>query len=336
MISRRRFLSHAATAGVALPASLSWVGAARALGGDQLHARAYFIMHTVVEVVAIGAARDKLENACEAAASACRRVERRMNFYDPRSELSRLNREARGGAWVEVSPQLARVLGEAKRIHDAASGAFDPTTGALVRLYRKTRDGGGWPGSAEIARARRGLGMESVEISGHRVRFGKPGTQLDLSGIAKGYAVDCAVAAMRAAGASAGLVNAGGDLFVFGSAPRLSAATIQDPHNPQRTRHEIALLDEALATSGDSEQGVMVAGRALSHLIDPATGKPVQASLAGASVRAESAMAADAWASALYVRPALARGAPVENLLIGPSGEEVSSPAFFSKPAKSG
>ncbi|MCB0220329.1 MAG: FAD:protein FMN transferase [Chrysiogenetes bacterium] len=339
MLSRRAFVSGAAAFGAG--ALLPWARAAHALSqqtrAGKLEARAYFIMHTVVEVVAIGERGSDLVRACEAAAGACRAVELRMNFHDPRSELSRLNEAAGRGEWVEVSDELLVVLEEARRIHIASSGAFDPGTGALVRLYRKTRESGAWPGADEIARARESAGMDSVEIRGRRVRFGNSGMQLDLSGIAKGYAVDRAVAAMRGAGARAGVVNAGGDLFAFGGvADALPRAAIQDPQDAGRVRHELELLEEGLASSGDAEQGVVVAGRFCSHLIDPATGAPARPSLGSASVRAASAMSADAWASALYVRPALAARAPVESLLIGPRGEEVSSARFFSNSPRKG
>lgn len=333
MLSRRAFVSGAAAFGAG--AVLPWARAAHALSQQTraggLEARAYFVMHTVAEVVAIGDRNADLVRACEAAAAACRAVESRMNFHDPRSELSQLNAAASRGEWVEVSDALLMVLKEAARIHAESNGAFDPGTGALVRLYRGARQSGAWPGADEIARARGSVGMDSVEIRGRRVRYGKPGTQLDLSGIAKGYAVDRAVAAMRGAGARAGVVNAGGDLFTFGGVvDALPRAAIQDPQDAGRVRHELDLLEEGLATSGDAEQGVVVAGRFCSHLVDPATGAPARPSLGSASVRAASAMSADAWASALYVRPALATRAPVESLLIGPRGEEVSSARFFS------
>ena len=332
-LSRRAFLSRAAVVGAG--AALPWARAAHALStlerGAHVEARAYFILHTVVEVVAVGEKRADLAAACEAAAEACRAVERRMNFHDPRSDLSRLN--AAGGG--EVSPELAAVLAEARWVYEQSGGAFDPATGALVRLYRRARESGRWPTSEEIARARGSAGMDAAIINGTSVRFGRPGMALDLGGIAKGYAVDRAVAAMRARGARAGVVNAGGDLFAFGSAAdALPKSEIQDPANPDATLHRIALLEEALATSGDAEQGVTVAGRFCSHLIDPATGAPVRAPSGSASVRAASAMSADAWASALYVRPQLAGRTPVESLLIGPRGEQRASAKFFSNQAQ--
>lgn len=338
-LSRRAFVSGAAAFGAG--AVLPWARAAHALSqqtrAGKLEARAYFVMHTVVEVVAIGDRSTDLIRACEAAATACREVESRMNFHDPRSELSRLNAAAVRGGWTEVSDELLAVLEEARRIYAASNGAFDPGTGALVRLYRRARESGTWPGSEGLARARESVGMDAIEVRDRRVRYGKPGTQIDLSGIAKGYAVDRAVGAMREAGARAGVVNAGGDLFAFGGAADvLPKAAIQDPQDAGRVRHELALLEEGLASSGDAEQGAVVAGRFCSHLIDPATGVPAQPSLGSASVRADSAMSADAWASALYVRPSLAARAPVESLLIGPRGEEVSSARFFSNSPRKG
>ncbi len=342
--SRRAFLAKALAAGAALPFTAGpWVRAARALSltgkHRHLHARAYYSMHTLVEVVAVGPESFKLPAACEAAFAACRRVDTAMNFHDPSSDLSRLNRAGTRGDWMEVPPALFQVLADARRVYEASEGAFDPTVGASVLLFRKAREEGRWPDAAATESAAKGIGYSSVDLDASRraVRFGRTGTLLDLSGIAKGFAVDQAARAMREAGAQGGIVNAGGDLFAFGPhAEELPPIAIEDPFEPGKMRESLAILEEGLATSGDSEQGAIVQGRPCSHLIEPSRGAPVQAAVASASVRAPTAAQADAWASALYVRPELARRAGVESLLLVDAKHEEASKAFFGTPADMG
>lgn len=335
-LSRRRFLGASLAGGAALSVG-SWVRTARALseslGNRHLHARAFLSMNTIVEIVAVGRDVAKLPAACEAARAACAEVEARMNFFDPRSELSALNATP-VGCWREVSAELFEVLAMASRVHEDSAGAFDPGVGALVNLYRKAKAQQRLPATQELGAAHSdGFAAVELDESGRRVRFTSPGVLIDLSGIAKGYAVDRAVAAMRDAGARSGIVNAGGDLFVFGT-DRLPAAEIEDPYRPGETRRRLEIVEQALATSGDAEQGVILEGRPLSHLIDPSTGESVRASVGSASVRAENAVFADAWASALYVRPSLAGRVPVESLLIVPETEHASA-GFFPKPTTS-
>jgi len=342
-LSRRTFLSKTLGAGTALAfAPGPWVRAARALSltgkHRHLHARAHYSMHTLVEVVAVGSKAVKLPAACEAAFAACRKVDAAMNFYNPSSELSRLNFAGAQGDWVEVSAALFEVLADARRVYEASEGAFDPTVGASVLLFRKAREQGAWPDAAAAENAARSIGFSSVDLDASRqtVRLGHTGTLLDLSGIAKGFAVDEAVRAMREAGATGGIVNAGGDLFAFGPhAEELPPITIEDPFEPGKMRESLAILEEGLATSGDSEEGVIVQGRPCSHLMDPSRGAPVQAAVGSASARAGSAALADAWASALYVRPTLQACSGVESLLIVDAKQERASKAFFKRPQRS-
>ncbi len=333
--SRRAFLQRSGLLGAGALVSGPLVYAARALSaggeGKYLEARAFFSMSTVIEVIAAGENRGKLPLACEAAFRECLKVDRAMNFYGPQSELTRLNEFAAAGKWVEVSPPLLSVLREAKQVYEKSEGAFDPTVGSSVLLFRSARQKNEWPSEEEIEKNREGVGFSSIEIDepNRRIRFGKKDALVDLSGIAKGYAVDEAVRAMREAGASGGIVNAGGNLFVFGPAiEKLPPVFIQDPFDSEKILRAVAVLEEGLATSGDYEQGVLVQGRPCSHLLDPATGRPCGSDIGSASARAESAMRADAWSSALYVRPELARKRAVESFLVLAPAKTLASSGF--------
>jgi thiamine biosynthesis lipoprotein len=147
------------------------------------------------------------ESAIRAAFRALEQVQRALSFQDPESELSRLNRSP--GRSVALSPLSLRVLRLARAMMLASGGLFDCTLGGLlVRKGWLPDHGGGEPLDSGMA--------ADIELEEGRARLARP-VRITLDGIAKGYAVDCAVRALRRGGVSSGWVNAGGDLRVFGT-----------------------------------------------------------------------------------------------------------------------
>lgn len=150
------------------------------------------------------------------------------------------------------------------------------------------------------------------------VRLGEPDAALDLGGIAKGFGVDAAVAALRDWGVRHALVGAGGDLYALGRSPEGDPWRIgvRDPANPRAAVATLELEDAGVATSGDYEQYFDHGGVRYHHLLDPRTGAPTRAPHRSVTVTAESCMRADAAATALFGMPRaaaerlLARRAP--------------------------
>jgi thiamine biosynthesis lipoprotein len=179
--------------------------------------------------------------ALEHAFAAVEQVQALMGFHDPASDLSRLNRFAHGHP-QHVHPWTHRVLRLAARLRRESAGVFDPAVAPrLVENGLLPRP----DGAPEPDRHATMLDVELLEHS--RVRFRKP-LWLDLGGIAKGFAVDAAVATLRAHGVRTGAVNAGGDLRVFGEESQ--SVHLRDPAQPARTRPLGALRNGACATSG--------------------------------------------------------------------------------------
>lgn len=181
--------------------------------------------------------------AIEAGFAAVGEVHRLMSAHDPMSELSRINR----GERVSLSPHLLTVLERALFWFRLSDGAFDPAVAgrrALAREALPLHPGQSRPGPA---------GLSSLAIDDGHAWLTSTAC-LDLGGIAKGHAVDAAAAAMRAAGARTGLVNAGGDLFAFGNPQPVD---IVDPQT-REPRLRVMLVDRALATSAglSSEKGL--------------------------------------------------------------------------------
>lgn len=161
---------------------------------------------TVVEIGVVGG-RGAAQAAVEAAFAAIAEVERLLSFHNPCSELSRLN--AAPGVELALSPLSARVLGLALGLMRVSGGLFDCTVGGALVARGVLPD---HPGPAALACGR----VDDVALHDGRALLRRP-VRITLDGIAKGYAVDHAIAALRAQGAAAGWVNAGGDMRVFGA-----------------------------------------------------------------------------------------------------------------------
>jgi FAD:protein FMN transferase len=229
-----------------------------------------------------------------------------MSTYDSRSELSEFNRRQDLG-WVPASPGLLDVLDSASRISAATQGAFDVTVGPLVDLWGfgpqfQTRR---VPDDALIERVRDSVGYRHVQtdLSAAAIRKSHRRTQVDLSAIAKGYGVDRVAMILDRHGVGDYLVEIGGEFRARGNtAGRPWRVAIERPVEGRRVLGEIVVLgNRAIATSGTTRDFFAQDGRHYSHTIDPATGRPVVHPPMAVSVVADTAMEADAWATALLV-----------------------------------
>lgn len=259
--------------------------------------RARPLLGTFVEIAAAGESLDATERAVDAAFSAVAAVHRLMSFHETDSDVSRLNRGAASDA-VVVHRWTYQVLAAARGLYRRSGGMFDISVApALQRLGLLA----GVPGvSASSASLRSRDGKQSTPgcardrielLPENRVRFAEPSVKIDLGGIAKGFAVDVAVKALRDHGVAEGLVNAGGDLRGFGRPSHL--VDVRDPRRPDRPICRITLRDTALASSAgwfDPLRSFHLRGCAV---IDPATAMPAQ-SIVGATVCASCCVIADA------------------------------------------
>jgi thiamine biosynthesis lipoprotein len=247
---------------------------------------------------------DLPSEAAEAAIrSALDRVIAEMSGWNRDSDLVRFN-TAPAGAWHELPDGFLTVLRTALQIAALSDGAFDPTLGALTDLWGFGPSGPGSlvPAAERLDFARAASGWGAVRLEGARL-LQPGGLTLDLSGIAKGYAVDLVAGTLKALGLSNFLVELGGELRGEGVKPDLSpwwVALEQPPGAAGLPETRIALHGLSVATSGDYRRFREGGGRRLSHTLDPATGAPTEA-VASVSVVGESCMEADAWATALTV-----------------------------------
>lgn len=219
---------------------------------------------------------------------------RQMSQWEADSEISAYNRAPRG-SWTPIGADFAEVVRCALDLAAVTEGAFDPALGAAVDAW-----GFGPPPAADVADG--GAGWREVAI-GPQGLFQPGGVRLDLSGIAKGFAVDKTATLLAACGVAAFLVEIGGELCGRGLKPDGSPwwAQIESPRETCAETIFVALPGWAVATSGDYRRRVERDGRAWSHTFDPAARTPLAAPPASVSVLAPDCMRADAWATALTV-----------------------------------
>jgi thiamine biosynthesis lipoprotein len=235
-------------------------------------------------------------------------IEATISIYREESELSRLNAGAAAG-WQPVSDELHGLLTLARELHDRTGGGFDIAAGALVRAWGFLRRQGRTPTDDELASALAASGMRHVELdaAGRRMRFTRPGVEINPGAIGKGWAVDRASDALAAAGVPSMLVHGGQSSVrargIHGPAlpgRRGWPVGLRHPLFPGRRLATITLDDRALGTSGSATQFFVDRGRRLGHILDPRTGRPAEGVLS-ATVIAPTAAVADALSTAAYV-----------------------------------
>ncbi|MEN5038663.1 FAD:protein FMN transferase [Stenotrophomonas sp. TWI1149] len=230
-----------------------------------------------------------------------------MSTWEADSDIARFNR-APAGEWQALPPLFDTVMQCALEIAQRSGGAFDPTVGPLVALwgFGAQAQARQIPDAGTLAATRARCGWQRLQWQPGRLR--QPGgLALDLSAIAKGFAVDQVSAWLRQNGVHAALVEVGGELHGFGRKPDgqpwrvLVESAPEDDAQADHPPRVLALTERAVATSGDRWHHFEHGGEQYSHTLDPRIGAPVARAAAAVTVVADSAMQADAWATALTV-----------------------------------
>ena len=265
-------------------------------------------MGTLVSVTVFGADGESSRSAIDAAFDEIARIEALTTRHSSEGAIALLN--ARGGG--AVSADGARVIARSLVASEATAGAFDITVAPLVDLWVFSEDMA-LPDHTEIHRALARVDYRRVTIDTTGPDVVLPsGTAVDLDGIAKGYAVDRAVAVLRALGVEAAIVDAGGDVGLLGRSPRNGAWRIGVKH--PRTEGLLGVLEldgGSVATSGDYQRYAFIDGARYHHILDPSTGYPARGVIS-VTVAAERCIDADALATAVFVMGARAGMAFVE------------------------
>ncbi|NNF04679.1 MAG: FAD:protein FMN transferase [Rhodothermales bacterium] len=263
-------------------------------------------MATRFECVLLGEQSARLRSIGEAALREITSLESRLSFYDGRSELSRINREA-ARTPVPLAPDVMDLLLLCRRIHRMTHGAFDPTVAGLMSAWGFTGTAHRVPGTEERRRALQAVGMDRVELDENRctVRFETPGVSLDLGGVAKGYALDVARTVLEDHGIENALLHGGtSTVLALGTDEdgRTWNVGLADPWADQKDAwfRRTDVDNECLSVSAVSGKSFVDGDVEYGHVIDPRSGEAVSGQLVAACV-APSAAEADALSTAMLV-----------------------------------
>ena len=268
------------------------------------HSAARISMACEYAIEAYGRDAEALPRILDDAFDEVDRIDRLMSHYKANSPLSRINQEAAQHP-VAVPQELFDFIADAMRYQRESGGTFDITVGPLMKAWGFFRGEGRLPSEDELAGARRHVGGTHVTLDpvSRTIAFDEAGVELDLGGIAKGYAVDRVVELLKRREVAAALISAGGStIYGFGSPPAAAAwtVTLQDPTDSRNTALTLGLKDRALSVAGGSEKSFEAGGVRYSHIMDPRTGRPAQGVLTVAVLTA-TGTAGDALDNAFFV-----------------------------------
>ena len=260
--------------------------------GEDTRSTKVFLMDTFVELLAEGS-RNQAEKAFKEAIRELKRLDTRLGYEN--SLIDELNRSR-----TLKDREVYCLVRISKEIHASSSGGFSITLRPILDAWGFTGlHPHRLPTESEFAAWKSLPSDEAVSLSPDGVTIEIPkGLQIDLGGIAKGYAADRAAEAMKKSGIESGLVNAGGDITAFGE--RTWKVGIKHPRGPG-VFTTIPVRNRSVATSGDYERFFVQNGIRYSHILDPATGRPARV-LSSATIIADTGTDTDAWATALFVK----------------------------------
>ena len=259
-------------------------------------------------VVVYGTDPKQLPLITTAALDEVDRIDALMSNYKPESPLSQINREA-GEHAVLVEPELFHFLERCVRYSQQSEGAFDVTVGPLMKAWGFFRGEGRIPWSFELWNVLRKVGYQHLRLDSMQrtIQFARSGMELDLGGIAKGYAVDRVVELLKEQRIERAFVSAGGStLYGLGAPPDTPGweVKVQDPlapHDPKKSATTVVLNNKCLSVSGNYEKFFKVRGVTYSHIMDPRTGRPVE-NMLSVAVITQNGTDGDALDNSFYVQ----------------------------------
>ncbi len=262
------------------------------------------LMGTLVEVTLVDGNRVGFDNAAEKAFAEIKRDEEIFSSYKPESDAVRVS-QAAGKNPVKVSLEFIEALKTALKVSELSGGAFDPTIGALGRLWGYSGEKGVVPSKDEIKKALPLVDYKKVSVDEKTgtVFLKTKGMTINLGGVAKGYIVSKAVEVLKKNGVTEGIIKAGGDMVAFRNKPgqgKPFKIGIQHPREKGKLLGVAHVTNGAVSTSGDYERFFIVAGRRLHHILDPKTGYPADKSMS-VTIIGPDATKADALSTAIFV-----------------------------------
>lgn len=266
-----------------------------------------YTMGPIVYTVKIIGNKDTLESStlAEHVDQLLVKINAQMSTYDKQSELSKFNQSSSQHSHL-LSPELAQVMGESIRLAQLSEGAFDVTVGPLVNLWSfgPEERAEKIPSEQQIIIAKQHIGIDKIQLKNGKLSKTVDNVYVDLSAIAKGYAVDKVAELVEEYGYQDYLVDIGGEMRVKGKKANGQdwRIAVEQPISGTRAVQKVIIVgDNAVATSGDYRNYFEENGVRYSHTIDPKTGWPINHRLVSVTVVHPSSMTADGLATAIEV-----------------------------------
>jgi thiamine biosynthesis lipoprotein len=275
------------------------------MGGVRTLTRDGIAMNTVVTVTVVSSKPQRQINAIlDEAFALIGELDGKFSMWNDGSALSEINRDA-GAAALKIDRDLYSVLETAVRVAMTTDGAYDPTIGAVTRIWRDETGKGRLPSSEDIASAISLVGYKGLKLtSGDEARLENAGTVIDLGGIAKGYALWSVRRLLRENGIGSALINMGGDVFAVGGSEGGHAWRIgvQSPFKDRGVPLcAVDVTDTSVVTAGVYERRWNMGGAEWTHIYDPSTGLPVEGDLLSATIISSDPIEGDALSTAFMV-----------------------------------
>ena len=269
-----------------------------------MYREARVLMWTKFEIVAYGSNRANLAEAADAAFEEIDRLDRQMSNYSETSELTYINLNA-ARQDVIVEKELFDFLKASLEFSRITEGSFDVTVGPLMKAWGFFDKKGRVPDTAEISDLMTRVGFKHVIANqkAHSIRFDRTGVEIDLGGIAKGYAVDKAAAILKASGVKSAFISSGSSsICAIGTPPGQKAwpVDVSDPLDRSHNLERIELKDSSISTSACREKTFESGGRTYCHIMDPRIGRPIEG-LVSATIITNNGVEAEAFSKALMV-----------------------------------
>jgi FAD:protein FMN transferase len=261
------------------------------------------LMWAQFEIVAFGSDRARLASAAGAAFEEIERLDNQMSNYSDASELTYINRNA-ARQDVIVEKELFDFLKTSVDYSKKTDGAFDITVGPLMRAWGFFDSQGRVPGTDELRSVMDRVGYKHVIFDDrrHTIRFDREGVELDLGGIAKGYAVDRAAEILKTSGVSSAFITCGSSIRAIGAAEGQAGWRVEVTDPTDRSRHleSLDIKDQAISTSACREKTFESDGKKYCHIMDPRTGRPIH-QVISATIIADSGVEAEVLSKAVMV-----------------------------------
>jgi thiamine biosynthesis lipoprotein len=306
---------------------------------EKIYRKSKALMDTLVTINVVSGSADKAEKAIDRAFSEIEKLDRLLNFFSDSSELSEINRNA-GLKAVAVSPETFEVIEKAIYVSGKTNGAFDVTIGSVTTLWdfhKRVK-----PEDKKIKERLPLVNYKNITLNkkSSSVYLKKKGMLIDLGGIAKGYAADKAVEALKREGIKSGLVSVSGDIKAFGLKPDSKPWKI-GIRNPRAKNKEdeimatIAMTGMAISTSGDYERYFIIEGKRYHHILNPKTGYPSDGCLS-VSIIAKDGSVTDPFSTGIFVLGAekgikLLEETGIDGIIIDKNGKIHTTPNLREK-----